>query len=186
MSKTRIVLVLSLGLNLLVLGAVLGHAWRGGFDRGPPPLSWGLRTLSPEARAQVMPRPGKTSRRAGPSAGPFVRPGKRWRRPWGASPLIGQGWRRPSRGCGVPRMPTSSRCTSAPWRCSRSFPLRIAEPWRPCCFVPGRIAMAHRGREGAPPESGRRARRRVLKATRSGRPRETVIQRKRPRSAGPF
>lgn len=56
MSKTRVVLVLSLGLNLLVLGAVLGHAWRGGFDRGPPPLSWGLRTLSPEARAQVMPR----------------------------------------------------------------------------------------------------------------------------------
>ena len=56
MSKTRVVFILSLGLNLLVLGAVLGHAWRGGFDRGPPPLSWGLRSLSPEARAQVMPR----------------------------------------------------------------------------------------------------------------------------------
>lgn len=56
MSKTRVVLILSLGLNLLVLGAVLGHAWRGGFDRGPPPLSWGLRALSQEAREVVMPR----------------------------------------------------------------------------------------------------------------------------------
>ncbi|MBL6718462.1 MAG: periplasmic heavy metal sensor [Pseudomonadales bacterium] len=56
MSKTRVVLIFSLGLNLLVLGVVLGHAWRGGFDRGPLPLSWGLRSLSPEARAQVMPR----------------------------------------------------------------------------------------------------------------------------------
>ena len=91
MSKTRVVLVLSLGLNLLVLGAVLGHAWRGGFDRGPPPLSWGLRTLSPEARAQVMPRlrenlqESRAQRRALRQAGeaveaavgrePFDRPG---------------------------------------------------------------------------------------------------------------
>ena len=91
MSKTRVVLVLSLGLNLLVLGAVLGHAWRGGFDRGPPPLAWGLRTLSPEARAQVMPRlrenlqESRAQRRALRQAGeaveaavgrePFDRPG---------------------------------------------------------------------------------------------------------------
>ncbi len=46
--------------------------------------------------------------------------------------------------------------------------------------------MAPRGREGDPPEAGRRVRPRVLSEARVPRLRETALQRKRPRTAGPF
>jgi uncharacterized membrane protein len=46
-------LLLSVALNLLVGGALLGQLWDGRRPQGPPPLDWAARELSPELRDEL-------------------------------------------------------------------------------------------------------------------------------------
>ena len=148
MSKTRVVFILSLGLNLLVLGAVLGHAWRGGFDRGRRPSAGGS-SLSPEARAKVMPRLRENLQES--------RAHRRALRQAARAVEAAVGRERFDRR-GLTEALTALRgATNAYQQQMHERALAVLaelspedrQLWRPCCFAQGPTAVARRGRGAA-------------------------------------